>query len=353
MGYRYAVIGCGKPRSSEGATGYGMSHQHAIGFKAAGCTLVAAADIRPENAEAFVRQHGDPSTRLYTDYRAMLAEVKPEVVSVCTWPALHAEMTLAAIDAGAKAVHCEKPMSLTFGEAKAMHTRATARGCQLTFNHQRRFNTPFVTARRLLHDQVVGRVRRIESITSNLYDWGTHWFDMIHCLNEESPAEWVIGQVDVRGRHTIFGAPIEGQGLSLIKFRNDVRATMITGYQLPAQAQFTIHGDDGTLEIEPPKCGNNHVRYRNISTGGRWHDVPSDEGIHGEVAIHRGCADVISCLQTGREPELSSRRALQATEVMFATYESSRRRGRVDLPLMIDDSPLVDLLAVLPATGAR
>jgi len=42
---------------------------------------------------------------------------------------------------------------------------------------------------------------------------------------------------------------------------------------------------------------------------------------------------------------LSGRRALRATELIFATYESSRRRGRVDLPLDIDDSPLLAMMA--------
>lgn len=37
---------------------------------------------------------------------------------------------------------------------------------------------------------------------------------------------------------------------------------------------------------------------------------------------------LIDALKEGREPELSARKALQATELMFATYESSRRRGR-------------------------
>jgi hypothetical protein len=49
-------------------------------------------------------------------------------------------------------------------------------------------------------------------------------------------------------------------------------------------------------------------------------------------------------LKTGREPELAGRRALQATELIFATYESSRKRGRVDLPLQIEDSPLLSML---------
>jgi hypothetical protein len=47
---------------------------------------------------------------------------------------------------------------------------------------------------------------------------------------------------------------------------------------------------------------------------------------------------------------LSARKALQATELIFATYESSRSRQRVDLPgigmpsLNIEDSPLKSML---------
>jgi hypothetical protein len=52
----------------------------------------------------------------------------------------------------------------------------------------------------------------------------------------------------------------------------------------------------------------------------------------------------VDALLAGREPELSARKALQATELIFATWESSRVRGRVDLPLEIDDSPLLSMI---------
>jgi len=76
-----------------------------------------------------------------------------------------------------------------------------------------------------------------------------------------------------------------------------------------------------------------------------WQVIPTAEGLHSEDMIRRGILDLISSLQTKREPELAARRALQATEVIFAVYESSRRRGRVDLPLDVDDSALVAMLA--------
>ena len=55
-------------------------------------------------------------------------------------------------------------------------------------------------------------------------------------------------------------------------------------------------------------------------------------------------ADLVRCLGTGEEPELSSHKAIRTTEVIFATYESSRRRGRVDLPLKAEDSALLSML---------
>ena len=75
-----------------------------------------------------------------------------------------------------------------------------------------------------------------------------------------------------------------------------------------------------------------------------WRTLDTPEGLHGNQAIDKGIADVIEALEQQREPEMSARKALRTTEVIFATYESSRRRGRVDLPLTIEDSPLKAML---------
>jgi len=77
------------------------------------------------------------------------------------------------------------------------------------------------------------------------------------------------------------------------------------------------------------------------------------EGLHGSQAIDRGVADLVRCIQTGEEPELSSHKALRATEVIFATYESSRRRGRVDLPLEPEDSAFISMLQAGEVGPAR
>lgn len=316
-----------------------MSHAHVHGYEQTGrCELVAVADISRENAEAFAARWGSP--RVYLDYRQMLAEVRPDIVSVCTWPHLHAEMTIACAEAGVCAVHCEKPMAPTWSEARRMVAACERTGTQLTFNHQRRFLEPFHIARDLAHDGTIGELRRVEGACGDLFDWGTHWLDMFFFYNEESPAEWVLGQIDARRTRTIFGVLVEEQGLCHFKFKNGVRALLVTGYDADLGCANRLLGTQGVVEVhhEAP-----YVRVRGKGDAS-WRAIQTKEGIHGSAAIDRAVADLVAALDEKREPELSARRALQATEVIFATYESSRRRGRVDLPLTIEDSPLLAML---------
>ena len=339
--YRVGIIGTGRPRSSEGSTGFGMSHRHAEGYKRSpDAEIVALADIVPENAEAFQALHG--GDRLYTDYHEMLAEENLDIVSVCTWPHLHAPMVIAACEAGVKAIHCEKPMAPTYGEAVAMVQAANEHGVQLTFNHQRRFGAPFRKAKELLKSGAIGDLVRLEAHCGNMYDWGTHWFDMLFYYNDETPVEWVIGQIDPRDGRQIFGVYVEGQGISYYRYQNGVYGLLVTGEKAGLEAANRLVGTEGVIEVGISP----EIPLRMWGKGQpEWDCIELEEGIHGGDYVAQAVLDLIDALNMGREPELSARKALQTTELIFATYESSRRRGRVDLPLDIEDSPLLSMLA--------
>ena len=339
---RVGIIGCGRPWRSEGASGFGMAHAHAEGYKASPDTqIVALSDINLDNARAFQAEHG--GEQIYADYHEMLERERLDIVSICTWPHLHAPMVISAAEAGVKAIHCEKPMAPTYGEAKRMVEVCRQRDVQLTFNHQRRFGAPFRMARDLLRSGAIGELARMEATCDNLFDWGTHWFDMFFFYNDETPVEWVLGQIEPRGSKTIFGVPVEGQGLSFFKYRNGVTGLLTTGFDTGGKATNRVVGTDGVIEVG--LGGSAPLRIWGKGQGG-WRDIelPPGEGKLGDV-VGRGVLDLIDALKTGREPELSARKALQATELIFATYESSRKRGRVDLPLDIDDSPFLAMIA--------
>lgn len=339
--YRYAIIGTGRPHGTAGATGYGMAHLHYHGFKASGRTdLVAIADTDENHARAFLADYDEDAT-VYHDYRRMLHEARPDIVSVTVWPHLHAEITIAACETGVRAVHCEKPMATTWNDAKRMKAAADAHGTVLTFNHQRRFLEPFQKAVQMIRAGELGDLLRIEAQCGDLFDWGTHWLDMMQFFNDETPVAWVIGQIDSRKNNIVFGAPMENQAVCHFKWTNGVRGLLIAGHEAKLDCALRVTGTQGTLEVlwDTP-C----LRVRTEHDAG-WRVIETREGLHNDVAIDRACADLARALdEPGHKPLLSVDSAIRHTEVIFATYHSSLYRGRVDLPLTHDGNALLEML---------
>jgi len=358
--YRVGFIGTGKNRKNPSGLGYAMAYLHADGYKQLSddCEMVACADIVEENARLFADTYG--FSAVYTDYHEMLAKENLDIVSICVWPHLHCEMTVAACAAGVKAVNCEKPMALTFGEARTMLQVAEQHGTVLVFNHQRRFGLPFRRAYELAHRGELGALVRMEAAMGDLYDGGTHWVDMLNYFNDESPAEWVIGQIDAREDRRVFGAPVETQAICHVKYRNGVYGLFATGQGMHTLGcPFRLICEKGVIEVDAdsqspvsPDPGP-MLRYR-VDGVADWQSVDcKDEHLHGPGYIERAMADLVDCLNTGREPELCARHAMNATEIIFACYESSRRRGRVDLPLTITDSPIGAMIEKGKLAGRR
>lgn len=334
--YRVGIIGCGRTGKEPGVTGFGMAHAHAEGYKASpDCQIVALADIKLENAVAFQQKHGGDA--LYTDYHEMLAKENLDIVSISTWPALHGEMVIAAAEAGVKAIHCEKPMAPTWQEAVRMEQACRERGVLLTFNHQRRFDSEYRQAKALLKSGAIGELKWIEAACPDMFDWGTHWYDMLFYYNDECPVEWVIAQVEKRGTHLVFGLEMEGQAISHFRYQNGIRGFLFTGNTLKWEGFNRLVGEEGTIEVDMTRRPQLRIWGRGMS---EWKPVPTEQVDANKLAV----LDLVDALKTGREPELAARKALAATEMVFATYESARRGGRVELPLQLDDNPHAALL---------
>lgn len=334
--YRVGIIGCGRPWKSDGASGFGMSHFHARGYHdSPHAEIVALADLVEENAKAFQERHGGDA--IYTDYKQMLAEANLDIVSICTWPHLHPEMVIAAAEAGVKAIHCEKPMAPTWAEAKRMHETCVKHGVQLTFNHQRRFGPEFRQARELLRSGAIGDLVRLEGQCGNLFDWGTHWFDMFFFYNDERSVKWVLGQVEPSGGRQVFGVQMEGQAISEFEFDNGVIGILTTSMAEGWPLATRIVGTDGFIEaalrVAPLRIW--------AKGSGQWETVELEEDNGLEATVARGVAASVQSLKDGIEPELSSHKVIKATELIFATYESARRGGRIDLPLDVEDAAIL------------
>ena len=326
---RVGLIGCG-----------GRGRQHATGYAASDkVEMVTCADPSPKALGEMSKSFG--VSKGYADYREMLEKEKLDVVSICLWIPLHLEATLAAAEAGVKLINAEKPMAPTWGDAVCMYEACEKAGIVMTLSHQRRFAAQFIRARQLAQEGAIGQLQRLEGFCSNLFDWGTHWFDMLFFYNEQEPVEWVMGQIDVAEERTIFGTPIETHGMSYYRCRNGVSGLLVTGDDHGGGCQNRLLGSDGIIEVG----GAAPLRVLRLGASD-WETIDLTKVVlaGSENATVCYILDSIDAFLDGREPELSSRKALMATELIFATYESARRRARVHLPLEIDDSPLLSML---------
>jgi predicted dehydrogenase len=332
-----------------------MAHRHAPGYQALGdkCKIVACCDLAPERAKAFADAFGVPAT--YTDYHEMLEKERLDMVSICTWPHLHEQMTVDCAEAGVKAVHCEKPMAITWGGCKRMVRACEENGVQLTFNHMRRFGGPFRKAKALLDAGEIGDLVLMQYGESNLYDGGTHHMDMQGFFNDQKPAVWAIAQIDYRTEMLVFGSHNENVAYGLWKYENGVFGQCVTGVRDAAAAVVGAYdkliGTEGVIEVGPLPVGPERPLLRiKRKSSTEWESIDTEgEGLHGRndvpLAYHmRAVAHAVECLESGTEPEHGAKNALRSTEIIFACWESSRRRGMVEMPLDVEDNPLAALV---------
>ena len=129
---RVGVIGCGS-----------IGIQHASGLVGLDCAeLVAGCDLSEETRSAFGAHWQDtwPNVKLYEDYRQMLASESLDVVTIATPDSVHADPVVDAVEAGVRALFCEKPMATSLADVDRMRAAIEQSGVLFSIDHTRRWN---------------------------------------------------------------------------------------------------------------------------------------------------------------------------------------------------------------------
>jgi predicted dehydrogenase len=126
-----------------------------------GVQMVAVCDVDRGRRQQAATQLGGRIAQ-FNDFRELLQNRDIQAVTIGTPDHWHALIAIAAMRAG-KDVYCEKPLTLTIDEGKAMVRVARATNKILQTGSQQRSNNRFRLACELVRNGRIGRVRRIET----------------------------------------------------------------------------------------------------------------------------------------------------------------------------------------------
>ncbi len=340
--YRAAIIGltgigAARPAEPTGQPLYGaMPRSHAAAYHRHPQTdVVAVCDIRPTALDAFRQTWQDvwPDVRLYTDYRQLLEQEQPDLVSVVTPDHLHADITVDAAQGGARAILCEKPIATTLADADRMIAAAEANGVLLSIEHTRRWSPIFQQAREIVRSGQLGSLRTIVanlfSPRAMLFRNGTHLVDMLLFFAEADPV-WAFANLEEGFDHFTeyqsdggHDPATDPAASAYIHFANGVRAFYNSvKIQLPG-LQFELTCERGRLEVSDR--GLTVIRGDSHHEWSRTHLLPGEYQYSYQLAA---VAELIHCLEHGGQLVSPGREARKTLAVMLAMLKSHQLGNR-------------------------
>ncbi len=320
--YRVAFVGTG-----------GISRTHAKYYVENPRTeIVAACDIDPEKLRGFCEQFNVGKS--YEDYRELLAQEQPDLVSICTWHGTHAEISIAAAEAGVKGILAEKPMGRDLGEARAMLKAAERYGAKLAIHHQLRFVPSYMAAKEAIAQGAIGSpVTLFWRTGGGLLNNGCHGIDLFRWLLNDPMWTGVFGQIERTTNRYERGLPAEDKAAAIIRFEGNHELVLEVDMlgEERASTAYQICGPEGIILVN-----SRFARMLNSSAHG-WQELPLSAQ---PSPVH----ELIAWIEGGPEHRNSGRRTIITEEIMMAIYESARRRAFITPPFDKLTSPLIEMV---------
>ena len=370
--YRAGIIG----RTGQGDYGHGLDVTFA-NFD--NVEVVSVADADSAGLKAAGQRTG--VTRLYEDYREMLAQERLDLVSVAPrWVDCHHDMVIACAEAGVKGIFCEKPFAVTLAEADAMLDACERHGVRVAVAH-RRASAYEQHAKKLVDEGLIGEVRVMRGRGKgdhraggqDLAVLGTHILDSMRYFAGADVA-WAMGHVTQDGREVTAADAHEGsEGVGLLAgnalsayyvFQNGIKAHF-ESYPLPLSGGeqhsrwfgFEVYGTEGILSLRNSPGGELYLYRHGMWIPGpddpqwerllldEWEYQPDGQLRSGGDRMHLSnrliVTELIEAIEADREVVAASsgHDARAALEMIMAVHESHRLKGRVEFPLKNRENP--------------
>ncbi|MDF1816435.1 MAG: Gfo/Idh/MocA family oxidoreductase [Verrucomicrobiales bacterium] len=360
--YRVGVIG----HTGRGNFGHGLD---TVWKRIPETEIVAVADADSTGLEKARRTLGIDSG--FSDYRRMLSETKPNLVAVCPrQPDQHAEMILAAIDAGAKGIYVEKPFVRTLQEADEITAACKLHGTKIAVAHRNRYRPEIADIDQILGNEGERKIGRLLEIrgrgkgdrrggAEDLWVLGTHVLDLVSRFAGKPLS--CSASIYKDGKPVVPGDIIEGNealgplagdeiharyrmenGVTAFwdSIANDETKSRGFGLQLIGSEGVVIIHCDGKPLAHYRK--GNPFDYANQS---RWESIgnQANEKIDEARSHVLPCRDLIGSIEENRQPVCGLAEATITIEMVMGVFKSHFSGGiETSLPLSTRSHPLKD-----------
>ena len=332
----------GSPKVGYCVVGLGRIADHFMRGAQASSTSAITGLVSGDRAKAerIASQYGVPASSIYSyeDMHKMRENKAIQGVYIALPNSMHAEYTIRSAKAG-KNVICEKPMSTSVTDAKAMIAACKAANVLLMIAYRLHYEPTTRRAIMLVRGGTLGSVQSIVSangFNESAGEWrlnkalsgGGPLLDVgIYCLNAtryltgEEPTKFAgfVSTIDQDGRF----ATVEENTSWTTQFPSGIQASCTTTYGAQMPGFYRVYGSKGWLQVD-------NFGYQDLRLTAEYRDpvkgmVKLDE-LNTEQDPEQFVRQVdhfSECIRTGRTPDTPGEEGLRDMEYMQAIYKSA------------------------------
>jgi len=347
MTQRFGIIGCGM-----------IAAFHANAINAAGGTLTACFDTRPEAADKLAQQY--QGCKPYQTLEAFLADSEIDIVTIGTPSGAHLEPAIAAAEAG-KHIIVEKPLEITLERCQQIIAACEKNNVVAATIFPSRFHDSSLTLKSAIDAGRFGRLTLGDAIvkwyrTQAYYDsgaWrGTWELDgggalMNQAIHTIDLLTWLMGPVAEVSAHTALLAheriDVEDTAVAALKFANGALGTVVgTTASYPGYLKrIEISGSAGSAILEEediirwdfaeslPADAAVQEAMANRKSGGGGAADPAAISYAGHAKLF---ANVIAAIEGKEKLVVDGPEGCRSVEIILAIYESAKTGQTVKIP---------------------
>ncbi|MCL2017054.1 MAG: Gfo/Idh/MocA family oxidoreductase [Defluviitaleaceae bacterium] len=324
------------------------------------CEIVALVDIFPEKAEEKKVRYKLDNAAVFSSHEEMLkADLKIDLVHVCTPPYTHAEIAINSMNAG-RNVLVEKPMATCLKECDEMLAAEKANGVTMSIIAQNRFRDTVYKLKELSDSGIAGKVRaaHVDSLWWRghcYYDlwwrglWekegggptlnhAVHQIDMINWIQNGLPTEVTAVLSNVMHDNS----EVEDISFAILKYADGALAEVTSSVVHHGEGQsITLQCEHAKIttpfSVEAELSQPNGFPKKNTALmqeiTDKYNAMPNltHEGHTGQIE------NVVKALQNGVRPDITGKDGRITIELITAIYKAGFQKRTVELPIAETD----------------